>query len=473
MARIENDLSKGNVLSKLVLFALPFLISNFVQSLYNVADMLIVGRFAGTESMSAVNIGGQVTFILTNTIIGLSMGGTILIGQYMGAGNQLALKRTITTLITLLVILSIGITVLMIFLRKPILHLVRTPPEAFAESDRYLMVTLTGVIFIFGYNALAAILRGMGNSKQPLIFVTIACVVSIILKFIFVVGLKWGAFGAALTTVSSQALSVLLCIRYMKKNNFQFDFKLRSFRIYREQLKLIFKIGLPTCVQNSIVGISFTVVMAIVNMVGGVTASAGVGAVGRFSNFAFMPIMAMSASIAAMAAQNFGAGKIDRAVSACRIGTIFSVCITYSFFVIVRFFAAEIIGLFGDDPQMIQDGVIYIRTQSYDFFIIPFVFCINGFLIGGGHTFFTLINGVCAAVLLRVPVCYFFGVTLGWGLRGVGLGAPSASLGTLLIMIVYLSTGKWKHNVIHHKTPAATMEAEAEAIEAGENPGGV
>jgi len=448
---IGNDLSKGNVLSKLILFALPFLASNLIQSFYNVADMLIVGRFCGTESMSGVNIGGQVTFILTNTIIGLSMGGTVLIGQYMGAGNKAALKQVIATLITLLVALSVVITVLMVFLREPVLRLIKTPPESFSESNSYLTVTLTGIMFIFGYNALSAILRGMGNSKQPLYFVLAACITNVFLDLLFVAVFGWAAFGAALATVMSQAMSVFLCIGYMVKNNFQFDFKLRSFRIHREQLKLIFKIGLPTCIQNSITSVSFTFLTAIVNIVGGVTASAAVGAVGKFNSFAFMPTQAMSASISTMSAQNFGAGRVDRAVSACRIGTLFSVCVTYSFFVLVQLFPASILRAFGNDPLMIQDGITYLRSFAWDFLLIPFVFCINGFLIGGGHTFFTLINSVLSSILLRVPACYLFGITLGWGLRGVGLGAPVASAGVLLITIVYLFTGKWKHNVIRHE----------------------
>jgi putative MATE family efflux protein len=453
MARIENDLTQGKVLTKLVLFSIPFLVSNFIQSLYNVADMLIVGRFCGTESMSGVNIGGQITFILTNTIVGLCMGGTVLIGQYLGAGNSTALKRVTATLITLLTFLALAVTVIMLFLRKPVLHLIRTPPESFAESDSYLSVTLAGVIFIFGYNALSAILRGMGNSKQPLYFVTAACVANVILDLLFVAVFRWAAFGAALATVMSQGMSVVLCIRYMVKNNFQFDFRIRSFRIHGEQLRLIFKIGLPTCLQNSITGISFMFLQAIVNIVGGVTASAGVGAVGKFNSFAFMPTIAMSASISAMSAQNFGAGRIDRAVAACRMGTVFSACVTFTFFALVQIFPASILELFGNDPAMIRDGVIYIRSFSYDFLLIPFIFCINGFLIGGGHTFFTLINGIFSAVLLRVPVCYFLGVTLGWGLKGVGLGAPAASAGVLLVIIIYLSSGKWKHNVIRHKLP--------------------
>jgi putative MATE family efflux protein len=445
---IKNDLSQGNVLSKLVLFALPFLASNIVQSLYNVADMLIVGNFSGTESMSGVNIGGQVTFILTNTVIGLCMGGTVLIGQYIGAGNQMALKRVTATLITLLVLIAAVITVLILILKGPILRLIRTPPESYAESDRYLTVTVTGIIFIFCYNAFAGILRGMGNSKQPFYFVMAACFTNIILDLIFVAVFHWDAFGAALATVISQALCVVLCVIYMVRNNFQFDFRLRSFRIYGDQLALIFKVGLPTCIQNSVTSISFMFITTIINIVGGVSASAAVGAAGKFNSFAFMPTQAMSASISAMSAQNFGANRIDRAVQACRIGTLFSVIITWAFFVIVQLFPDRILGLFGGDPRMIRDGVTYMRSFAWDFIIIPFVFCINGFLIGGGHTFFTMINGMLSAVILRIPVCYFFGITLGWGLRGVGMGAPAASAGVLLVILVYLFTGKWKHNAI-------------------------
>jgi putative MATE family efflux protein len=366
----------------------------------------------------------------------------------MGAGNQAALKKAITTLITLLTLSSLVITVIMIFLRKPVLYLIRTPLESFSESNRYLTVTLTGIIFIFGYNALSAILRGMGNSRQPLYFVLAACITNIFLDLLFVAVFHWAAFGAALATVISQAISVFLCIGYMKKNNFQFDFKLRSFRIYGEQLKLIFKIGLPTCVQNSIVSISFITIQSIVNIVGGVTASAGVGAVNKFNSFAFMPTQAMSASISAMTAQNFGAGKVDRAAAACRIGVIFSAFVCAVFFALVMVFPASILRIFGNDPMMIQDGVTYIRSFAYDFLLIPFIFCINGFLIGGGHTFFTLIITVLSSVILRMPVCYFLGIKLGWGLKGVGLGAPAASVGMLLVIIVYLLTGKWKHNVI-------------------------
>ncbi|MDR1177984.1 MAG: MATE family efflux transporter [Spirochaetaceae bacterium] len=452
MVRIENNLSRGSVLSKLVLFALPFLASNVVQSFYNVADMLIVGNFSGMVSMSGVNIGGQVTLILTNMVIGLSVGATVLIGQYIGSDNQEGLRKVTATIITLLVVLGLAITVIMLFFKGAVLTLIKTPVESYEESDRYLTITVTGIIFIFGYNALSAILRGMGNSKQPFYFVLAACVTNVILDLIFVAVFHWDAAGAALATVISQAMSVFLCIGYMVKNNFQFNFKFRSFKMYKRELALIFKVGLPTCAQNAVTSVSFLFLTTLVNTLG-VSASAAVGAVGKFNSFVFMPTMAISASISAMSAQNIGAKRLDRAVQTCRIGTAFSVCVTYTLFVLVQLFPAGILSLFGNDPVMIQNGVTYIRSFSFDFLIIPFVFCINGFLIGGGHTIFTLISSILSSLLLRIPVCYLLGVYAGMGLRGVGLGAPVASLGTLIITVIYLMTGAWKHNAVKHGTP--------------------
>jgi len=451
MPGLKNDLTEGSVLKKLIIFAVPFLLSNIVQSLYNVADMLIVGRFCGPESMAGVNIGGQVTLILTNIVVGLCMGATVLISQYTGSKNEAALKRVTATILTLLVAVGVFVTVVMVFLREPILHLIQTPPEAFSETNNYLTVTLMGIVFIFAYNALSSILRGTGDSKHPFIFVLCACVTNIVLDLLFVAVFEWAAFGAALATVISQALSVVLCVIFMARSDFHFDFKLKSFRIHMDQLKLIFKIGLPTCVQNTVVSVSFLFITSTVNLVGGVAASAGVGAMQKFNSFAFMPTMAISASISTMAAQNIGANKLDRAIKACKLGTVFAVFVTYAFFVLVRVFPVPILSLFGDDSAMIAAGVEYLNTFSYDFLFIPFIFCLNGFFIGGGHTMFTLMSSMLSSVILRVPLTYLLGVTMQWGLHGIGMAAPIASAGAILAIVAFLMTGRWKHNVVKNR----------------------
>ncbi|NCB04514.1 MAG: MATE family efflux transporter [Clostridia bacterium] len=448
MSKYERNLTQGNLAGALIRFSLPFLASNIVQSLYNVADMLIVGNFSGTVSMSGVNIGGQVTFILTNIMVGLCTGGTVLIAQYVGSGDRDRMQRTVSTLITALSYAALFITALMLVFKNPILRLIQTPAESFAEASAYLLVTSLGILFIFGYNALSGILRGMGDSKRPFYFVLIACITNIVLDLLFVAVFHMGAFGAAVATVISQALSMLLCIFSLRRSGFVFDFHPKSFRIDRAQLGMIVKIGAPTAVQNGIVSLSFLFITTLVNMIGGVTASAAVGVVGKFNSFALMPAIAMSAAISTTAAQNIGADKWDRAIRACRIGTAIGVSISLCIFALAQLFPEAILMLFDRDPQMIAHGVSYLRVFSLDYLIVPWVFCINGLLTGAGHTTFTLITGSVSSLIVRIPACYLFGVTLSMGIRGVGLGAPAASAAALLIILGYLLSGKWRVNKV-------------------------
>jgi len=444
---IQQDLTEGSVAMKLAQFALPFLASSVVQSLYSFADMLIVGRFSGPISMSGVNIGGQVTLFLTNIVIGMCVGVTVLIGQHAGAGKQELLRKAASTALAILPLAAIALTVLMLVFKRPLLVLIQTPPESFAESDRYLSVTVSGLVFIFGYNAFSAILRGMGDSKHPFFFVLAACATNVALDLLFVVVFHWDAFGAALATVISQALSVSLCIGFLAKNKRQLGLQLAPLEIDSEQLTRILVLGLPTSVANSIVNISFVYITAIVNIVGGVYASAAVGAANKFNSFAFMPALAISAAISAMAAQNIGAGQLGRAVQATRLGTAVSFLLMGSFFVFVQLYPAQVISIFGNDPNMARHGVAYMRSFSFDFLVLPFVFCLNALFTAGGHTLFTLASSIFTSILLRVPICWLFGAILGWGMFGVGMAAPTASVGALVASLCFLASGRWKHNV--------------------------
>ena len=452
MSTYTHNLSQGNILKNIIRFSLPILLSNIVQSLYNVADMLIVGNFCGAAAMSGVNIGGQVTFILTNTVFGLCTGATVLIAQYIGAKNEERIESTIATVLTLLIGIGLFITISVMALKQPILRLLQTPAESFKDADEYLTVTLIGIVFIFTYNALSAILRGMGDSKKPFLYVTIACVTNIVLDLWFVAGLGWGAFGAAVATVISQALSVVLCVLNMIKNKFYFDFKPRSFKINKKQMGLIFKIGLPSCIQNGVVSLSFLFITALVNGFG-VWASAAAGAAGKFNSFAIMPAIAMSASVSTISAQSIGAEKWDRAVKTCMIGSAIAMAISLTMFVLVQIFPAQIMAFFGKEPEMIEQGVIYMRTFSFDYLVVPLVFCFNGLFIGAGHTMFSLMTGLLSSLVLRVPVSYLFGIVFKMGLSGVGLGAPVASIGSLVIILIFFFSGKWKRNVVSENGP--------------------
>ena len=449
MSSIETNLSKGSVPKQLMKFALPFIISNLVQSLYSVADMVIVGQFAGKISMSGVNIGSQVTMLVTNLVIGLAAGATVLIGQYLGADDRKSLKDTIGTLLTLLLVSSVAVTAVMVCLRVPILNLIQTPAPSFGEAKSYLTVTALGTVFIFMYNALSAILRGMGDSKRPLYFVCIAAVVNVVLDLILVGLFDMAAFGAGLATIASQAVSVVLCIVYLRKRKFIFDFNLRSFGFNKDKTKLLVRIGLPMSAQNVCTSISFLFLTTIVNMLDPTaTASAAVGAVGKLNGFGVLPAFAMSNAISAMSAQNFGAGEQERAVKTMKIGTAISFGISFAVFMLVRFFPAPLLRLFANDAELIDAGVLYIRSFSFDYLFVPLMSGLNGLFIGSGHTTFSLINGMTSAILVRIPTCYLFGIVLDMGLPGVGLGAPCASFVAFAIGLIYYLSGKWKTNKI-------------------------
>lgn len=448
--KFENNLSQGSVVRQLVLFSIPFLLSNLLQSIYSVADMIIVGQFAGTYSMSGVNIGSQVSFLITNMVFGLTVGATVLIGQYLGANDRKALKETIGTLFTTLLFLAVILTVLMICLAEPFLNLIRTPSESFSEAKIYFIISMLGTVFIFGYNALSAVMRGMGDSKNPLYFVAIACFVNIGLDLLLVGAFKLGAGGAAAATVASQAISMILCIVYLKKNNFVFDFRLSSFRFHKERLKLLMKIGIPNSVQNMISSVSFLFLTTLTNTIG-VTASAAVGAVGKFNGFAILPAVAMSASISAMSAQNLGAGEEKRAVKTMQVGMLIALGISAVIFLLTRFFPEEIMRIFGDDPELVKEGVTYLFSFSFDYLLVPFFFSLNGLFIGSGHTTFSLINGVLSSLLIRIPTAYLFGMVFDMGLSGIGMAAPVATAFSVIIGVIYFFSGKWKKMVIIKK----------------------
>lgn len=448
MAKFENNLAEGNVVKQLILFSLPVLISNIIQSLYSTVDMLIVGQYAGEIAMSGVNIGGQVSFIITNMIFGLSVGATVLVGQYKGANDRKSMHEVIATLLISLVVAAAVLTVVMIAVVDPILHTIKTPVESYSEAKKYFIISMMGTVFIFGYNALSALMRGLGDSKNPLVFVAIACVVNILLDLLLVAKFNMGAAGAAWATIISQAISMILCIVYLARNNFIFDFSLESFKSFsKKQLKLILKIGIPTSIQNVASGLSFLFLTTLVNTLG-VMASAAVGAVGKLNGFAILPGIAMSTSISAMSAQNIGAKKYKRASKTMFTGIAIALGISIVIFALVGIFPEACMKMFGKDPEFIRCGVEYIKSFKYDYLIAPVFFCFNGLFIGSGHTTFSLINGVLSSILFRIPASYLFGMAMGMGLTGVGLGAPVASIAAFILCVIFYTTGKWKKIVI-------------------------
>lgn len=443
MSKFEKDLTTGSVAKKLVLFALPFVMSNFIQSLYSVADMIIVGNFTSVATLNGVSNATQLTMLFTNAVIGLSVGGTVLIGQYLGSGSKNELKDTIATSFTVLAVIALCLTAVAPFIAKPLLGLMRVDAESVRDGAIYFITVMSGTLFVFAYNALASVLRGMGDSKHPMIFVAIAAGTNVALDLLFIGVFGWGGFGAAIATVISQAIAVILSAAYLVKNNFVFDFKFSSFKIKADKLRLMLSIGFPTMLNNICVSTSFVFLTSIANIVarGG---GGAVGVVGKYNGFAILPALGISASISAMVAQNFGAGNIDRVKKTHKVGTAIAVSFTFLIFVITLLFPTQILKMFSGDENFIRLGKDYLKTLSWDYLIVPLQFCFNGLFIGTGHTTFALISGVSSSLLFRIPFCYLLGITFGFGMKGIGAGAPIASLAATAISLAFYLSGKWK-----------------------------
>ena len=443
---IIRNMTEGSVFRQLAAFSLPLLLANSLQTLYTTVDTLVVGRFVGTAALSAVSTCGELVNFYSMIGMGLASAGQIIIAQFVGKDDKESVGKTIGAMFSTLTVLAVLFSALCILTLDRQLQWIKLPAEALADGRRYTLVSAVGFVFIYGYNAVSAALRGMGDSKRPLYFVLIACITNVILDLVLVAGLKMGALGAAIATVFSQAVSMITCIIVMIRNDVVFDFKPSSFIIKREKAVKILKLGTPTAIQNGVTSISFMIITTLVNVIGGVNASAAVGVVAKFNSFAVLPAVAMGASISTMCAQNIGAGKWDRAVKTCKIGTVIAFCISGCIFIVAQTSFEHILRLFNDEPEMIKYGVQYIRTFSFDYLLMPFVFCINGLFTGAGHTAFSMVNNMLSAIILRVPVAVSFGLVLHLGLTGVGLGGPIASVGSIILIVVFLISGRWKEN---------------------------
>ena len=445
--KIQRDFTHGSIGRHLIQFCLPFLLSNFIQACYSVADMLIVGNFCPTEVLSGVTNGAQITNLVINMVAGLTVGGTVLVGQYFGAKKEKDVSETIGTMFSLMMIIGVIISIIMILLTDWVLQVLNVPLEARSAAKDYTNICLLGTVFTFGYNAISAVQRGMGESKRPLYFVAIAAVINVFLDLWLVAGLKMGSAGAAWATITAQAISMVLAAIYLKRKNFIFDFKPRSFRIRMDKVRLLLKLGIPSSVQSVISSFSFMLMTSIVNGFG-VEASAAVGIVGRFNTFAILPAVAMSSSVSSMAAQNIGAGLHDRAKKSMVYGIGIALALGVVVFSIAQIFSDQIMMLFMQEANetVLTYGRQYMRAFSFDYLFVPFAFCFNGLLNGAGYTTFTLANNVFSSIAFRMPVAYFLSKT-SLMLSGVGAAAPAASVAGSLVSFIFISSGKWKRNV--------------------------
>ncbi len=433
-------------------FSLPFLFSMVLQSLYGLVDMIVVGQYCKTDVTGGVVAAMQITLLVTNMIGGFVQGGSVLISQYRGAKRDKDEEQCIGTLFSFFTLAGLALTGIMLLLTGPLVDLVVQNFASRAPATHYLYVTLGGTVFIVGYNTVSAVLRGLGDSVRPLIFVAIATVVNIVLDIVFIAGFGWGAAGAAWATVIAQALSLLFAILSLRKMSFPFQFRRNEFKIARDKLKTMLKIGLPSSLQNTLVGLSFTALMIIINHMDKSSALNGaiVGFGGRINNFAILPNLAIGISVSAMVGQNIGAGRIDRAKQTMAVGIKLCLGMAAVIVLVVNLFPEPILRAFSSDPDVVR-GVPYLRITTIDYILTSFIFCLNGLFIGAGHTTFALVGALCGSWLFRVPLAYF--CAQWFGLSGIAMGMVGAGAGQLLICLLFYKSNRWQKRVIRDIEP--------------------
>ncbi|SHK60572.1 MATE family efflux transporter [Hespellia stercorisuis] len=422
----ENNLTEGSIGKTLLLFAVPFLIANVLQSLYGAVDLFVVGKYCGAESVAAVATGTQVTMIVTSLVAGLTLGSTIIVGQYMGSRDYDYVKKIIGTTFTAFAVVALVLTAAMLLFERPLLTLMHTPAESFELTMQYVAICALGNIFICGYNSISAILRGCGDSKRPMMFIGLACVLNIILDFVLVKYFGMGVSGTALATVISQSVSMITAVVYLKKREFLFDFRPSSFRPYGAIVRKLAAVGIPISFQELMVRISFLYLTTVMNSCG-VYAAAVVGISSRYDVFAMLSATSMSNALAAITAHNMGAKKPERARKSLWYGMTFALAASLLFWVWAQVSPESMIGVFSKDENVIAAGVPFFRSCSYDYIMVAIVFCLNGYLNGRQKIIWTMVSCSAGALLLRIPMVYYFGLHYANDLGMLGKIAPFVS----------------------------------------------
>lgn len=433
----ENLLTEGNVFKVLLTFSIPFLIANIIQALYGAVDLMVIGWYCPPESVAAVSTGTQVTQIITSMVSGLTLGGTILVGKYTGMQKEEETKKAIGTTLTLFAIIAIGLTFLMLACTDPILTALQTPAESVAYAKQYVTICFCGIFFICGYNAISAILRGYGDSRRPMYFVALSCVLNIIGDILLVKYLQLGVSGVALATVFSQGISMICAVIYLNKKKFIFTFRPGNFRIDKELAGELARVGIPISLQECMVRLSFLYLTSVTNRLG-VHAAAAVGIASKYDVFAMLPATSIASALAAITAQNCGAGKPKRAQQSLVAGICFAFLASSLFWGWAQLSPESMIGIFDRDAQIIAAGIPFFTSCSYDYLAVAFVFSLNGYLNGRSKTVFTMISCTFGALALRMPLIHLAYTYCPDNLLVIGCIAPAVSGIMAVYTLVYV-----------------------------------
>ena len=432
---MEKNLTTGSVGRQLIGFSLPYLLSYLLQTLYGMADLFIIGQYEGVAGTTAVAVGSQVMHMLTVMIVGLAMGTTVSIARAIGADDRPQAAAATGNTVTLFLSLSLVLTVGLLLLRRPITAVMSTPEAAVEGTVRYLTICFPGIPCITAYNILSAIFRGMGDSKSPMIFIFIACLVNIALDYLFIGALHLGPAGAALGTSLSQAISVLLALLAISKRGLGLPLHRSDLKPDKAVSGDILKIGFPITCQDGLIQVAFIVITVIANQ-RGLTDAAAVGIVEKVISFLFFVPSSMLSTVSALGAQNIGAGKPERA----RKTLLYAILLAAGFGVvvatIVQFIAEPIVGLFTPDEAAIVSGGQYLRGYIFDCIFAGLHFSFSGYFCACGKSGLSFLHNITAIVLVRVPGVWLMSRMYPQTLLPMGLATAAGSALSVVICVI-------------------------------------
>ena len=431
---MERNLTTGSVFKNIVIFSLPYFLSYFLQTLYGLADLFIIGQYEGVASTTAVSVGSQVMHMLTVMIVGLAMGTTVSIGRAVGAGDKKRMSACVGNTVTLFMLVSVVLTAALVLLVDPIVSVMSTPAEAVDGTARYLTVCFIGIPFITAYNIISSIFRGMGDSKSPMYFIAVACAANIALDYLFMGAMRLGPVGAALGTTLAQAISVLVAFIAIRRRR-SVAVSRGDLRPRRDVMGQILGIGMPVALQDGLIQIAFILITVIANL-RGLTDAAAVGIVEKLISFLFLVPSSMLSTVSAIGAQNIGAGDYGRAKQtmwyAIGIAVGFGVIVSALF----QFIAEPVVGLFTPDEGVIAAGGQYMHGYIFDCLFAGIHFCFSGYFCACGKSIISFIHNISGVALVRVPGAYLMSKMYPATLLPMGLATAAGSILQVLICIV-------------------------------------
>lgn len=447
---MEKNLTRGSVFKTIISFSLPFLLSYFLQTLYGMADLFLIGQFNGVDSTTAVSIGSQVMHMLTVMIVGLAMGSTVMIGKAVGADQREEISAAVGNTVTLFMGVSAVLTVVLLVMVKPIVSVMSTPAEAAQGTVAYLTICFMGIPFITAYNIISSVFRGMGDSKSPMYFVAIACAANIVLDLLFIGVMGMGPAGAALGTTLSQTISVAISLWIIMKKQKGLSLRKTDFRPQKNRMATLLKVGIPVAFQDGFIQIAFIVITVIANQ-RGLNDAAAVGIVEKIIGILFLIPSTMLSSVSALCAQNIGAGRHDRAKKTLMFAVL--ICVSFGLLsVSVMQLAAEpFVGLFTEDGDVIRLGSQYMRGYVWDCILAGTHFCFSGYFCAYGLSLISFLHNIASITLARIPLAYLASICFPDTLFPMGLATTAGSgLSVIICIGVFLWLERGKRKDLQH-----------------------